>query len=345
MKMTMKEVLTSVFVVALLAWVPPVFAEDAVGEWDMSYDFQGTDVPGTMAITKGDDNRFKGVWTDDNGPRDLRDVKFDGSTLTFLRDVLYQGQDYELPFKGTIEGDAITGTFESGVGPFEVEGSRKAPAAAEAAPASSVGSHPLVGTWEANAVSDLGEFSAVIGVRLQLVGTYEFEGGTTELENIKLDGDKVTFNMTIDLQGAELAVSFEGKLDGSTITGEFISDLGNAQVTAKRAGGGSIQSVVNDIMAALKAQDFEKMTSFYADDFSSDQGGGKEEMKQFLIGAKEQGMLDGLDVNIEGMTVKVDGDKATVEGIEVEGAFGVASLGFELEKRDGKWLVTYQSQY
>ena len=43
--------------------------------------------------------------------------------------------------------------------------------------------------------------------------------------------------------------------------------------------------------------------------------------------------------------IAIDGDKATIENIELEGAFGVLTIGFELEKRDGKWIVTYQSQY
>ena len=117
------------------------------------------------------------------------------------------------------------------------------------------------------------------------------------------------------------------------------------------AGGGGasdeemIQGIVDQAMAALKAQDIEAMTSAYADDFTSDQGGGKAEMVEFLNGAKEQGFLDGIQVDTTNLVITVDGDKATAKPIDLEGAFGALTVEFELQKRDGEWLVTYQSQY
>ena len=106
-----------------------------------------------------------------------------------------------------------------------------------------------------------------------------------------------------------------------------------------------IFEIVSEVMAAVQEQDIEKMVSFYADDFTSDQGGGKPEMQEFLQGAKDQGFLEDIQVIMDDIEIEVDGDKATVDNVELEGAFGVLTLGFELEKRDDKWLVTYQSQY
>lgn len=106
-----------------------------------------------------------------------------------------------------------------------------------------------------------------------------------------------------------------------------------------------IFEIVSQVMDAVREQDIDKMVSFYADDFTSDQGGGKPEMQEFLQGAKEQGFLEDIEVIMDDIEIEVDGDKATVDNVELEGAFGVLTLGFELEKRDDKWLVTYQSQY
>ena len=124
------------------------------------------------------------------------------------------------------------------------------------------------------------------------------------------------------------------------------------EIEMKGAGGPTISmeaapifEIVSQVMAAVKEQDIEKMVSFYADDFTSDQGGGKPEMQEFLQGAKEQGFLEDIQVIMDDIEIEVDGDKATVDNVELEGAFGVLTLGFELEKRDDKWLVTYQSQY
>mgnify|MGYP001764852054 CR=1 FL=1 len=106
-----------------------------------------------------------------------------------------------------------------------------------------------------------------------------------------------------------------------------------------------IKTLIDQAMAALQAQDIEGMTANYAEDFKSDQGGGKAEMVEFLKGAKEQGFLDGIKVDSSKLVIAVDGAKATAKPINLEGAFGALTIEFNLEKRDGKWLVTYQAQY
>ncbi len=119
---------------------------------------------------------------------------------------------------------------------------------------------------------------------------------------------------------------------------------------ASMGGGGmsdedAISQLIDNAMAALVAQDIDTMVASYADDFESDQGGGVVETKEFLQGAKEQGFLDGIEVSTEAMEIAVDGEAATAGPIDLEGAFGSLSLEFELEKRAGEWVVTYQSQY
>lgn len=125
-------------------------------------------------------------------------------------------------------------------------------------------------------------------------------------------------------------------------------------VLAGCAGGGGssgpsdedvIRSIVSDAMAALQAGDIETMVSGYAEDFTSDQGGGVAETKEFLQGAKDQGFLDDIEISLDNLEISIDGDKATAEPIELEGAFGALTLSLEFAKRDGAWLVVYQSQY
>lgn len=105
-----------------------------------------------------------------------------------------------------------------------------------------------------------------------------------------------------------------------------------------------IKNLISDAMTALAAGDIDAMVANYADDFSSDQGGGKAETKEFLQGAKDQGMLDGITANTDDLIITVDGDKATAGPVGLDTAMGSINLDFELEKRDGVWLVTYQGQ-
>ncbi len=103
-----------------------------------------------------------------------------------------------------------------------------------------------------------------------------------------------------------------------------------------------IQQMMIDVMAALTAKDVDKMVSYYADDFTSDNGD-KAATVAFLNGAKEQGFLDGIVVKTDAMTIAVEGETAKVGPVNLEGAFGALGLNFGLAKRAGKWLVVSQS--
>ena len=103
-----------------------------------------------------------------------------------------------------------------------------------------------------------------------------------------------------------------------------------------------IEGMVAAAMEALAAKDIDGLVAAYADDFSSDNGD-KADTVAFLQGAADQGFLDGLEIDSSGLEIIVDGDTATAGPVALEGAFGAASLSFDLEKRDGKWWVVSQT--
>ena len=103
-----------------------------------------------------------------------------------------------------------------------------------------------------------------------------------------------------------------------------------------------IQKMMIDVMAALTAKDVDTMVSYYAEDFTSDNGD-KAATVAFLQGAKDQGFLEGIVVNTDAMTIAIEGETAKVGPVNLEGAFGALALSFGLEKRDGKWLVVSQA--
>ena len=120
---------------------------------------------------------------------------------------------------------------------------------------------------------------------------------------------------------------------------------------ASTGGGGGasdadlIDAMVSEMLAALEAQDIEKMVANYSDDFESDQGGDRDATKEFLNAAKEGGLLDGIEVDQSSMKTTIEGDKASVGPVDLEGSFGARTIEFDLEKRDGAWLVVYMAQY
>ena len=126
-----------------------------------------------------------------------------------------------------------------------------------------------------------------------------------------------------------------------------IAALAGCASTGGGGGGPSdeevIQGMLDEVLTALQAKDIDTMVSAYSDDFTSDNGG-KEDTVAFLQGASDQGFLDGLEVDTSEVAIAVDGDAATVGPVNLEGAFGALILSFDLEKRDGQWWITSQSQ-
>lgn len=105
-----------------------------------------------------------------------------------------------------------------------------------------------------------------------------------------------------------------------------------------------VADLITSMLGALRAQDIDAIAVAYSDDFQSNQGTDKTGTIDFLKSVKEQGFLEGMEVDDANLAIAVDGETATAEGVEVRGAFGVLALSFKAEKRDGNWLITYQAQ-
>jgi hypothetical protein len=102
----------------------------------------------------------------------------------------------------------------------------------------------LAGKWTA-------EFDSPIGVQKYV---YEFKGeggaltgeatfdhsmgkGTVALKNVKVEGDKVSFEEPLKIEGNEITISYSGTLTGDELKLERkVGDFGTEQVAAKRAG-------------------------------------------------------------------------------------------------------------
>jgi hypothetical protein len=101
----------------------------------------------------------------------------------------------------------------------------------------------LVGRWTA-------EFESPIGVQKYVyvftktgdtvAGEATFErsigNGKTALKNVKVEGDKVSFEEPLTVEGNELTITYSGTLAGDEIKLERkVGDFGTEQLTAKRA--------------------------------------------------------------------------------------------------------------
>lgn len=104
-----------------------------------------------------------------------------------------------------------------------------------------------------------------------------------------------------------------------------------------------IGNLITSTLASLAEGDVDTVMTGYAEDFTWDNGD-KAGMQAFLQQAVDAGFMDGMTADTENMVVAVDGDSASVSGVTIEGAFGLFDLTFDLENRDGQWMVIKQTQ-
>jgi hypothetical protein len=102
----------------------------------------------------------------------------------------------------------------------------------------------LVGRWTAEFDSPIGVQKYVYEFKKSgdaLVGeaTYDHSlgKGTVPLKDLKVEGDKVSFNEPLTIDGNQITITYSGTLTGDELKlTRNVGDFGSEQLTAKRAG-------------------------------------------------------------------------------------------------------------
>ena len=95
--------------------------------------------------------------------------------------------------------------------------------------------NPFVGTWDIVGESPAGSFEQALVITSDLTGTIESEDADTlDISNVATEGNSATFDVVFDIQGQQLPAKFVGTIDGDSLSGEYITDFGNATLTGTR---------------------------------------------------------------------------------------------------------------
>jgi hypothetical protein len=88
-------------------------------------------------------------------------------------------------------------------------------------------SNPLAGTWDLSINTPVGAMGATLNISEDMMGTMSSaELGSTDMENIEVIGNAVSFVVVVDAQGQTLALNFSGTIEGDVMEGNFDSDFG-----------------------------------------------------------------------------------------------------------------------
>ena len=109
--------LSLMVLVGCAASTPP-----AVGVWGVEMNTPLGNIPATLTIN-ADGSGSMGA--DQLGEAPISGITFDGNGVAFETSIDAQGQSLTLQFNGNIDGDALTGDFDSDFGSFGVTGNRQ----------------------------------------------------------------------------------------------------------------------------------------------------------------------------------------------------------------------------
>ncbi len=160
----------------------------------------------------------------------MKDLKLDGNQVTFAIESSFGDQTFRSDFKGKLENGVLKGQMTSERGTSEITGKKLPPAAAAAA----AGTSALVGTWEFTRETPQGTRTNTLKIKPDMTGTYSMRDNEVPVTDLKVEGDQVTFKVTMRFGENEFPMEFKGKVDGGTLKGEFTTSRGTREAVGKK---------------------------------------------------------------------------------------------------------------
>jgi hypothetical protein len=218
-----------------LCFLPALHAADLSGTWTGTFDFQGTSIPVSINLKAADTALTGTIEGLPTSPTDIHDGKIDGNAITFWVNSDYEGQTYKLVYKGKVNGDSIDFDFGTEDGSWGTVMTVKRQAAVAAGPADVNGN--WMGSFDFNGTTMPVTFK-LKSSGATLTGTVEGMGpAPIEIKEGKVDGDSVTFNISVDYQGQTYTLSYKGKVQAGQINFDFGTSDGSwgSSVSAKKS--------------------------------------------------------------------------------------------------------------
>ncbi|MDC0325651.1 hypothetical protein OAM01_02730, partial [bacterium] len=191
-------------------------ASRASGTWAMKIKAGEREYTGTLNIKNDASGEMSGEWSSQRGKAKVDDLSYSRGELAFKRTIKTEDNEWVMAFTGNIRGNTLTGVAKSERGEAEVTGEKVGGAA--------------IGTWNLTITSERGPRNQRLRVHSDMSGLY----GSTAVDKVSLDGNKVSFAATVEFGDREFTSDFAGVIDGDSITGEITSGQGSRKVTGKK---------------------------------------------------------------------------------------------------------------
>lgn len=158
------------------------------------------------------------------------------------------------------------------------------------------------------------------------------------------DLDKVKADFVAGLAGTTEETPCDAAAEALAATAEAPAAASAAPAAAPAAEAAKPEDAIlakaTEFMGKVAAKDLDGAMAAVSDKFEHYEYGSKDELKSFLEEAKGSGYLDDLKVIMDDVEVKIEGDKAVVYPVDVEGLFGSFTLELTCTKEGDTWMLT-----
>jgi len=189
-----------------------------IGKWDLTSVSDFGTRQGMMRVNGDMTGRYEFF----GGEIPMKDLKLEGDQVTFALEMSFGDNTFTLSFKGTLDGKNLKGQMTSDRGTSEITGRKAEEASA------------VVGTWEFTRETSQGTRTSTLKIKPDMTGTYTVRDNEIAVTDLKVDGDQLTFKVTMRYGDNEVPMEFKGKVDGKTLKGEFITERGAREAVGKK---------------------------------------------------------------------------------------------------------------
>ena len=189
-----------------------------IGNWELTTTSERG--PRTRMLTIFSD--MTGRYESFGGEIPIKDLKLEGDQVTFIIEMGWGDRTFKLDFKGKLEGKSLTGQLVSERGTTEVAGKMIKEVS------------PVVGTWEFTRETSRGTRTSRLKINEDMTATYIVRDNELEVTDLKVDGNQVSYKITMRYGDREYTMEFKGKVEGNTLVGVRTTSRGTREMTGKK---------------------------------------------------------------------------------------------------------------
>ena len=189
-----------------------------IGKWElMTTSERGTR---TRMLTIFSD--MTGRYESFGGEIPITDLNLEGNQVSFTLEMGFGDRTFKMDFEGKLDGKKLAGQLVSERGTTEVVGKMLKEVS------------PVVGTWEFTRETDRGTRTSRLTIKEDMTATYTVRDNELAVQDLKVDGNQVSFKVTMTFGEREFTMEFKGKFDGKTLVLERTTSRGTREMTGKK---------------------------------------------------------------------------------------------------------------